>query len=64
MTGFFGPRSAGLTSASMSGAEHVVDWLQHWYASHGDGGWEHEWGVTIGTLDNPGWTVMISLEET
>ncbi|MFI1628153.1 immunity 53 family protein [Streptomyces noursei] len=48
----------------MSESEHVLDWLQHWYASHCDGDWEHEWGVTIGTLDNPGWTVKIDLEET
>ncbi|MFK0239099.1 Imm53 family immunity protein, partial [Streptomyces vinaceus] len=26
--------------------------------------WEHEWGVKIATLDNPGWTVEIDLEET
>ncbi|XIE77211.1 immunity 53 family protein [Streptomyces sp. SBR177] len=48
----------------MSESTHVLDWLQHWYASQCDGEWEHEWGVTIGTLDNPGWTVRIDLEET
>ncbi|MFI7272911.1 immunity 53 family protein [Streptomyces sp. NPDC049879] len=48
----------------MSEAGHVLDWLQHWYASHCDGDWEHEGGVAIGTLDNPGWTAGISLEGT
>ncbi|WP_046729438.1 immunity 53 family protein [Streptomyces humi] len=48
----------------MSESVNVLDWLQHWYAAQCDGDWEHEWGVTIGTLDNPGWTVKISLEET
>ncbi|MET8505543.1 immunity 53 family protein [Streptomyces sp. NPDC004787] len=48
----------------MSESAHVLDWLQHWYASQCDGEWEHEWGMTIGTLDNPGWTVRINLEET
>ncbi|MFF7946289.1 immunity 53 family protein [Streptomyces griseorubiginosus] len=48
----------------MSESEHVLDWLQSWYASQCDGDWEHEWGVSIGTLDNPGWIVRIDLEET
>jgi hypothetical protein len=38
--------------------------LQEWYASQCDGDWEHGWGVRIGTLDNPGWTVQINLAET
>ncbi|MCL6737435.1 immunity 53 family protein [Streptomyces neyagawaensis] len=48
----------------MSGSEHVLEWLQSWYASQCDGDWEHEWGVRIETLDNPGWLVKINLEET
>ncbi|MFE0420974.1 immunity 53 family protein [Streptomyces sp. NPDC058953] len=48
----------------MSEPEHVLDWLQSWYASRCDGDWEHEWGVKIETLDNPGWSVRIDLEET
>ena len=48
----------------MSESEHVLDWLQKWFASQCDGDWEHEGGVTIETLDNPGWTVKINLEET
>ncbi|MFD5122235.1 immunity 53 family protein [Streptomyces sp. NPDC058385] len=41
-----------------------LSWLQQWYAAQCDGDWEHEWGVRIATLDNPGWTVDIDLEET
>ncbi|MET9219580.1 MULTISPECIES: immunity 53 family protein [unclassified Streptomyces] len=48
----------------MSKSEHVLDWLQSWYASQCDGDWEHGWGVKIETLDNPGWAVTIDLEET
>ncbi|MFE1798632.1 immunity 53 family protein [Streptomyces sp. NPDC059517] len=48
----------------MSDAEPLLDWLQNWYAQQCDGDWEHEWGVKIGTLDNPGWTVSIDLEGT
>ncbi|WP_066978499.1 Imm53 family immunity protein [Streptomyces sp. NRRL F-4489] len=35
-----------------------------WYASQCDGDWEHEHGIRIETLDNPGWSVEIDLEET
>jgi hypothetical protein len=38
--------------------------LQRWYASQCDGDWEHQLGVEIGTLDNPGWTVKIDLKDT
>ncbi|WP_432164548.1 immunity 53 family protein [Streptomyces sp. bgisy031] len=48
----------------MDSAEHPFDWLQRWYTEQCDGDWEHSWGVEIGPLDNPGWTVAIDLEET
>jgi hypothetical protein len=35
--------------------------IQAWYASHCDGVWEHDHGVTITTLDNPGWHVLVDL---
>lgn len=39
-------------------------WLQAWYAQHCDGDWEHGFGISIGTLDNPGWSIRVSLEDT
>ncbi|MCZ1006018.1 immunity 53 family protein [Streptomyces lydicus] len=48
----------------MAESAHVLDWLQSWYASQCDGDWAHEWGMTIETLDNPGWAVKIDLAET
>jgi hypothetical protein len=48
----------------MSDTGGELSWLQHWYEAQCDGDWEHEWGVRIATLDNPGWTVHIDLEET
>ena len=48
----------------MGDSRHVFDWLQDWYAAQCDGDWEHERGLEIGTLDNPGWTVSIDLEGT
>ena len=38
--------------------------LQKWYASNCDGEWEHDYGVKIETLDNPGWGVTVDLDET
>jgi hypothetical protein len=38
--------------------------LQKWYIAQCDGDWEHQSGVTISTLDNPGWSVTIDLEGT
>jgi hypothetical protein len=39
-------------------------WLQRWYLSQCNDAWEHGYGVHIGTLDNPGWTVDIDLRDT
>ena len=41
-----------------------LDRLQSWYVDQCDGNWEHQYGVKIDTLDNPGWTVKIDLHVT
>lgn len=46
----------------MDGSE--VEFLQSWYSSQCDGEWEHEFGIRIGTLDNPGWRLRIDLSGT
>jgi hypothetical protein len=38
--------------------------LQDWYFSQCDGGWEHNNGISITTLDNPGWALKIDLTYT
>lgn len=38
--------------------------LQLWYSKQCDGSWEHDHGVSIDTLDNPGWTVVVDLAGT
>lgn len=38
--------------------------IQAWYLAQCDGDWGHSFGIRIGTLDNPGWSVEIDLEET
>jgi hypothetical protein len=38
--------------------------IQKWYASNCDGEWEHEFDLMIETMDNPGWSVTIDLDDT
>jgi hypothetical protein len=38
--------------------------LEKWYSGHCDGNWEHQCGVRIDTLDNPGWRLQIDLTGT
>jgi hypothetical protein len=38
--------------------------LQNWYLINCDGDWEHSYGISIVTLDNPGWAVKIDLKDT
>ena len=38
--------------------------IQNWYKSQCDGTWEHTNGISIETLDNPGWHVSIDIEKT
>ena len=41
-----------------------IESLMAWYRSQCDGEWEHQHGVRIGTLDNPGWSLDVDLSET
>jgi hypothetical protein len=36
-----------------------IEQIQAWYAAQCDGDWEHQYGVSIETLDNPGWRVIV-----
>jgi hypothetical protein len=38
--------------------------IQSWYKLNCDGDWEHSYGLSINTLDNPGWWVKIDLQDT
>ena len=38
--------------------------IEAWFSEQCDSDWEHEFGVAIETLDNPGWTVTVDLEGT
>jgi hypothetical protein len=39
----------------------TLEWLQLWYLAQCDGELEHEYGVEIGTIDNPGWSIKVDL---
>jgi len=43
---------------------NILTWLSEWYKSNCDGDWEHDYGLKIETLDNPGWSLTIDLENT
>jgi hypothetical protein len=38
--------------------------LQQWYLAQCDRDWEHNSGIEIGTLDNPGWQVRVNVSGT
>jgi hypothetical protein len=48
----------------MAVGNDTIACLQRWYQSQCNGDWEHSDGIRIATLDNPGWTVDIDLNDT
>jgi hypothetical protein len=42
----------------------LLEGLQNWYASQCNGCWEHTYGISITTLDNPGWRLKVDLIDT
>ena len=38
--------------------------IQDWYLSQCNQDWEHQYGIRIETLDNPGWTLEVDLSDT
>ena len=42
----------------------ILEDIQRWYAAQCDGDWEHNFGLSIQTMDNPGWSVKVNLEDT
>ena len=38
--------------------------LSDWYLAQCDGDWEHRWGLSITTLDNPGLALKVNLAGT
>lgn len=42
----------------------MISELEKWYLARCNGDWEHQYGVKIETLDNPGWLLKIDLKNT
>ena len=42
----------------------MIKEIENWYLSNCNGDWEHQYGVTIESLDNPGWRIFIDLKGT
>ncbi len=42
----------------------VLNEIQNWFLNQCNDEWEHGFGIKIYTIDNPGWRIKISLEET
>jgi Immunity protein 53 len=42
----------------------TFDALGRWFAAHCDGEWEHAYGVSITSTDNPGWWMKVDLTGT
>lgn len=38
-----------------------IAWLEQYLIDHANGEWEHDFGITIQSSDNPGWLVKIDL---
>lgn len=47
-----------------AGGSGALEALQEWYSEQCDGDWEHSFGVKLGTIDNPGWSLSVDLAET
>lgn len=43
---------------------NALERLQDWYVAQCDGTWENDRGITVETLDNPGWKVVVDLTGT
>ena len=47
-----------------NGGNVNLEWLQRWYLAQCNGEWERVRGVTMETLETPGWFVTIDVAET
>jgi hypothetical protein len=60
------------TEAKMPGRQNVMQnsaieplrRLERWYAAQCNGDWEHTYGITLETVDNPGWYFKVDLTDT
>jgi hypothetical protein len=44
--------------------ENCLARLEAWFASECNGDWEHTYGITLETVDNPGWMFTVEIKDT
>ncbi len=42
---------------------NVLTRLQTWYEANCNDDWEHTYGIEIGNIDNPGWSLKVDLKD-
>lgn len=50
-----------INASKGQGMSSIIQWLQDWTKSQIDGDWEHELGISISMLDNPGWILSADI---
>jgi len=53
-----------LVGAAARAMPDALSRLQRWFAGRCDGNWEHAEGIKLATLDNPGWSLKVTLQGT
>lgn len=48
----------------LSNDTDLVKGIEAWFRAQCDGDWEHSYGLSIETTDNPGWYVEVDLTDT
>jgi len=43
-------------------SDNLLKWLCNWYQLKCNDDWEHNYGVMIETIDNPGWNITIDID--
>lgn len=61
MTGVLPAENGGAAMENRDHAGMTMARLDKWYSDQCDEDWEHSYGVTIDTLDNPGWDLSIDI---
>jgi hypothetical protein len=54
-------RPGGNVSLASGTSANDCEWLEEWYAAQCDGHWENSRGLSIQSMENPGWWVKIDL---
>lgn len=44
-------------------SSNAIEIITKWYQIKCDGQWEHEYGIEIKNIDNPGWCIQIKEDE-